>query len=451
MVFKKKLSALKVPHNKHTAGIPSVRVAPPKEVLLPMSMHAGAPSVPVVAVGDYVRVGQEIGRADGRFGCPVHATVSGTVTAIGPYQQADGSTVTVIRIESDGKMERDPNLKKPEVHDLDEFLAAIQSSGIVGLGGAAFPLWGKLDAVRRNKIDTVLINGAECEPYITSDHRTMVEHSDLVVKGVALLKEYLHSEEFILGIENNKPDAIAEMQRVFADDPSVVVKPLKSVYPQGAKQVLLYNAAGLVVGEGQRLASLGYIIINVTSLAKMAEYIETGMPLVSRCLTVDGSAIKEPKNLEAPICTRISYLVEACGDLKEEAGKVIFGGPMMGKTAYSMEQPIVKATNAIVVMNKKDAAALEPTACIHCGRCVANCPLGLNPTAYAKALEIDDKMERYALLDKEKVSMCMECGCCSYVCPAHRPLVENNREAKRFARKVKTELQEQEKEKEGGK
>lgn len=183
----------------------------------------------------------------------------------------------------------------------------------------------------------------------------------------------------------------------------------------------------------------------------MAEYIETGMPLVSRCLTVDGSAIKEPKNLEAPIGTRISYLVEACGGLKEEAGKVIFGGPMMGKTAYSMEQPIVKATNAIVVMNKKDAAALEPSACIHCGRCVANCPLGLNPTAYAKALEIDDKMERYALLDKEKVSMCMECGCCSYVCPAHRPLVENNREAKRFARKVKTELQEQEKEKEGGK
>ena len=241
------------------------------------------------------------------------------------------------------------------------------------------------------------------------------------------------------------------MQRVFADDPSVVVKPLKSVYPQGAKQVLLYNAAGLVVGEGQRLASLGYIIINVTSLAKMAEYIETGMPLVSRCLTVDGSAIREPKNLEAPIGTRISYLVEACGGLKEEAGKVIFGGPMMGKTAYSMEQPIVKATNAIVVMNKKDAAALTSSACIHCGRCVENCPLGLNPTAYAKALEIDDKMERYALLDKEKVSLCMECGCCSYVCPAHRPLVENNREAKRFAKKVKTELQEQEKEKEGGK
>ena len=234
----------------------------------------------------------------------------------------------------------------------------MRQSGIVGLGGAAFPLWAKLDAIRKGPIKTVLINGAECEPFITSDHRTMVEHSDLVVKGVALLKEYLHSEEFILGIENNKPDAIAEMQRVFAGDPSVVVKPLKSVYPQGAKQVLLYNAAGLVVGEGQRLASLGYIIINVTSLAKMAEYIETGMPLVSRCLTVDGSAIKEPKNLEAPIGTRISYLVEACGGLKEEAGKVIFGGPMMGKTAYSMEQPIVKATNAIVVMNRKEAAAL---------------------------------------------------------------------------------------------
>ena len=451
MNFKKSISSLKLPHYKSTAAKASVRVAPPSEVLLPMNMHSGQAAEPVVAVGDYVRVGQLIAREEGRNSSPVYATISGTVAAIEPYESEPGRKTQAILIKGDGKMEVDPSVQPPEIHDLDSFLAAVRQSGIVGLGGAAFPLWAKLDAIRKGPIKTVLINGAECEPFITSDHRTMVEHSDLVVKGVALLKEYLHSEEFILGIENNKPDAIAEMQRVFADDPAVVVKPLKSVYPQGAKQVLLYNAAGLVVGEGQRLASLGYIIINVTSLAKMAEYIETGMPLVSRCLTVDGSAIKEPKNLEVPIGTRISYLVEACGGLKEEAGKVIFGGPMMGKTAYSMEQPIVKATNAIVVMNRKDAAALEPSACIHCGRCVANCPLGLNPTAYAKALEIDDKMERYALLDKEKVSLCMECGCCSYVCPAHRPLVENNREAKRFAKKVKTELQEQEKEKEGGK
>ena len=237
---------------------------------------------------------------------------------------------------------------------------------------------GVVDAARRGHIKTVLVNGAECEPFITSDHRTMLEHTDLIVKGVALLKRYLESEEFIIGIEKNKPDAIEKLTKAFADDPAVTVKPLKSVYPQGAKQVLLYNAAGLVVGEGQRLASLGYIIINVTTLAKMAYYMETGMPLVDRCVTVDGSAVKEPKNLVVPVGTPISYLIENCGGLKEEPGKVLYGGPMMGKPAYSLEQPVLKATNAIIILNRKDSRSLEPTPCIHCGRCVENCPLGLN-------------------------------------------------------------------------
>ena len=444
MVFKKKLSALKVPHNKHTAGIPSVRVAPPKEVLLPMSMHAGAPSVPVVAVGDYVRVGQEIGRADGRFGCPVHATVSGTVTAIGPYQQADGSTVTVIRIESDGKMEQDPNLKKPEVHDLDEFLAAIQSSGIVGLGGAAFPLWGKLDAVRRNKIDTVLINGAECEPYITSDHRTMVEHSDLVVKGVAVLKEWVKAERFVIGIENNKPDAIAEMKRVFADDPAVEVMELKSIYPQGAKQVLLYNVTGKVVKGGQRLASLGVIIINITTLAKMAQFMEDGTPLIDRCVTVDGSAVAEPKNIVVPVGTPMKYLIEQAGGLSTEPGKILIGGPMLGVAVQSLEEPIQKATNAVLAFNQKESRLFETTDCIHCGRCVANCPVSLNPTAFDKAMRMEDEDARAALLKAESLKQCIECACCSYVCPAHRPLMETNKQAKRFLRKYDAAKKERE-------
>ena len=444
MVFKKKLSALKVPHNKHTAGIPSVRVAPPKEVLLPMSMHAGAPSVPVVAVGDYVRVGQEIGRADGRFGCPVHATVSGTVTAIGPYQQADGSTVTVIRIESDGKMERDPNLKKPEVHDLDEFLAAIQSSGIVGLGGAAFPLWGKLDAVRRNKIDTVLINGAECKPYITSDHRTMVEHSDLVVKGVAVLKEWVKAERFVIGIENNKPDAIAEMKRVFADDPAVEVMELKSIYPQGAKQVLLYNVTGKVVKGGQRLASLGVIIINITTLAKMAQFMEDGTPLIDRCVTVDGSAVAEPKNIVVPVGTPMKYLIEQAGGLSTEPGKILIGGPMLGVAVQSLEEPIQKATNAVLAFNQKESRLFQATDCIHCGRCVANCPVSLNPTAIDKAMRMEDEDARAALLKAESLKQCIECACCSYVCPAHRPLMETNKQAKRFLRKYDAAKKERE-------
>ena len=442
MSFGKNISTLKLPHHKQTSGMASEPITPSAEVLLPMNMHSGQAAVPVVEVGQHVYRGQLIAREEGKNSSPVHASVSGIVKAIEPYGRTQA-----IRIESDGRMEADPELKAPDVHDLDSFLQAVRESGIVGLGGAAFPVWAKLDAVRRNKIKTVLINGAECEPYITSDDRTMVEHSALIKQGVALLKQYLGSEEFIIGIEKNKPAAIAELERTFADDPAVTVKPLKSVYPQGAKQVLLYNATGKVVGPGQRLASLGVIIINVTSLTKVAQYMNDGMPLVEKTVTVDGSAVKEPKNLIVPIGTPVGYVIEQAGGFKCEPGKVILGGPMMGKCVSDLNAPVIKATNAVLAFDKKDSAALEPTPCIHCGRCVSNCPLALNPTAFAKAIEIEDEAERYAVLTKEQVSLCMSCGCCSYVCPAHRPLVDYNSEAKSFVRKYKAALAE----KEGGK
>lgn len=429
MNLKKNISSLKLPHYKGTAGMNSVPIAPPPEVLLPTTMHPGQAAVPVVQVGDHVRIGQLIAKEEGKNSSPVHASISGTVTAIEPF----GKDVA-IRISGDGKMEKDPGVKAPVVNDLDSFLLAVRESGIVGLGGAAFPLWAKLDAVRKNEIKTVLINGAECEPFITSDHRTMLEHSDHIAKGIELLRKYLKSEEFIIGIEKNKPDAIDKLTRLFADDASVTVKPLKSVYPQGAKQVLLYNATGKVVGEGQRLASLGVIIINITSLAKMAQYMEDGMPLVEKCLTLDGSAVKEPKNLLVPVGTPISYVVDQAGGLSCEPGKVLYGGPMMGKCAKSIDDPILKATNAIVIMSVEDSQSLEPTPCIHCGRCVANCPLSLNPTAFAKAMELESDAERIAVLSREKVQLCMECGCCSYVCPAHRPLADSNKKAKQFIR-----------------
>ena len=447
MNLKKNISYLKLPHYKATAGMESVRVAPPKEVLLPMNMHSGQAAEPVVAAGEHVYLGQLIAREEGRNSVPVHATVSGTVKAIEQYESEPGRSVAAIRIESDGKMEKDPAMAPPKAENLDEFLTALRGSGIVGLGGAAFPLWAKLDAARRGHIKTVLVNGAECEPFITSDHRTMLEHTDLIVKGVALLKRYLESEEFIIGIEKNKPDAIEKLTKAFADDPAVTVKPLKSVYPQGAKQVLLYNATGKVVGPGQRLASLGVIIINVTSLTKVAQYMNDGMPLVEKTVTVDGSAVKEPKNLIVPIGTPVGYVIEQAGGFKCEPGKVILGGPMMGKCVSDLNAPVIKATNAVLAFDKKDSAALEPTPCIHCGRCVSNCPLALNPTAFAKAIEIEDEAERYAVLTKEQVSLCMSCGCCSYVCPAHRPLVDYNSEAKSFVRKYKAALAE----KEGGK
>lgn len=441
--MKTKISAVHVPHNKNTAAMNSVPVAAPAEVILPMNMHGGAPAVPIVEVGDYVRIGQMIAREEGRNSVPVHATISGTVTAV-EEAKVSGATTTVIRIKGDGKMEKDPTLAPKDPQDLDAFLTVLRDSGIVGLGGAAFPLWAKLDAARKNHIKTVLVNGAECEPYITSDHRTMVENADLVVRGIEILKKFLGSEEFVIGIEDNKPDAIAKLKELFKDKPYVNVKPLKAVYPQGAKQVLLYNAAGLVAKEGQRLAALGLIIINVTTLAKMALYLDTGMPLVDKIVTVDGPAVNEPKNLVVPIGTPISDLIAACGGVKEDAAKIIIGGPMMGKTTDSLESPVIKACNAVLVFDEKAAKALEPTACLHCGRCVEACPLNLNPNAFGRAMEIEDEELRYKVLTQENVSMCMACGCCAYVCPARNPLVTTNSQAKSFVRKMKAEKEKKE-------
>jgi electron transport complex protein RnfC len=314
---------------------------------------------------------------------------------------------------------------------------------VVGLGGAAFPLWAKLDAVRRNKVDTVLVNGAECEPYITSDHRMMLENTEMLVKGVELLKTYVSTDKVVLCIEDNKQDAIDKLSKIFENDPRVEICTLPTIYPQGAKQVLLYNVTGKVVKGGQRMASLGVLILNVSSMTKMAEYIETGMPLVDRIVTVCGSAMKQPTNLIAPIGTPISYIIEQAGGLKEEAGKVLIGGPMLGNAQLSLDAPAEKVTNAVLVMNKKEAKVYEPTTCIRCGRCVANCPAKLNPTAIARAMEEEDEVKRLALLEKTSVGQCIECACCSYVCPAHKPLLEINNEARAFMKNAKK--------KEGGK
>ena len=436
MNFRKNVSTLKLPHYKSTASIEPVRIPIPQEVLLPMSpmnKHGATNAEPVVQAGDHVYVGQMVGREKDRGSAHVHASVSGTVKAVEEYRM-NGARALAVRIESDGKQEPSPDLRIPQPTNLDEFLQCVRDSGVVGLGGAAYPVWAKLSAAQKSHIQTILINGAECEPFITSDHRAMLEHGDLIEKGIELLKQFLGSEEFIIGIEKNKPDAIAALKQRFVNDPAVKVMELGSVYPQGAKQVLLYNATGKVVEKGQRLASLGVIIINVSSLIKMAEYFVTGMPMVERIITVDGSAVKEPKNLIVPIGISVKDLLPYCGGLKEEPGKILFGGAMMGKTQESLDAVILKATNAVVIMDRKDAKATEPSPCIHCGRCVAICPLSLNPTAFDRAMQLEDDEQRAALLTDAQVKVCMECGCCSYVCPSHRPLAATNSAALSFMR-----------------
>ena len=435
-MFQKKMSAIKVPHHKNAAGIATEIMTPPDEVLLPLktSSHGIASNVPLVQPGDHVYLGQLVAGENGKGTAVIHAPVSGTVVSVDDPVFTTNGTGSGIRIKSDGKMEPDPSITVPEVNTLDDFLAALRQSGIVGLGGAAYPLWAKLDAIRKGPIKTVLVNGAECEPFITSDHRTMLECVEDIALGIEMLKKYLKSERFVIGIESNKPDAIALMTERFKDDSAVEVKTLQSVYPQGAKQVFLFNASGIIVKKGERLAKYQTIIMNVSTLAKMGRYFLDGMPLVTKTVTVDGSAVSAPKNLIIPVGTPVKAIAEYVG-LKCEPGKIVFGGPMMGKTVPSMDTPIIKATNAVLFFAPEDCSETEAGPCIHCGRCVEACPLNLNPTAFSKAMDLDDEDERAAILSKEQVAVCMTCGSCSFVCPAHRPLAKTNGAAKSFLKK----------------
>ena len=436
MIFKKDISSLHVPHNKNTAGCEPLKIQTPKEVILPMNMHSGGEAEPIVQVGDHVYVGQLIAREEGRFSSPVHASVSGTVAEILTLPTARGKQVKAIRIESDGKMEADPNMKPPVFEGCDGFLQAVRDSGMVGLGGAAFPTWAKLNEAKNPdyKVDTVLINAAECEPYITSDHRMMLAHADLIDDGIEYMRkymsEYLGEATFKICIEKNKPDAIEVLKKQFANKHYVVIHELNAIYPQGAKQVMLYNATGRVAVAGKRFPSFGALIINVSTLAKTAEYLNTGMPLVERIVTVDGPAVKKPGNFIAPIGTSIRTLLELTDTDLENVGKVVIGGPMNGNATVSVDSPIVKVSNCILAFDEKRATLPEPSACIRCGRCMEKCPVDINISAVENAMKIKNEEKREAALIDTGVRQCVDCGCCSYVCPAHRPLLANNQDAK---------------------
>ena len=419
-----------VPHRKNTAHMSAVRMPAPETVLIPTSQHIGAPANPIVKVGDSVFVGTKIAEAQGYVSSPVHSSVSGKVKKLEPFLSANGRSCMAILIESDGEMTPDPSITPPRAENIDEFVAAVRESGLVGLGGAGFPAAVKLDAEKKGLIKKIVINGAECEPYITSDTLTMNEKSDKVKEGVELLLRFISADEVAIGIESNKPDCIATLTKVFSDNPKVRVVALPSTYPQGAEKILIHNVTGRVVPEGGLPSDVGCLVMNVTSVAFLAEYFATGMPLVEKCLTVDGSAIKNPMNVIVPLGTSISKLVEFTGGYSSEPGKILYGGPMMGCPVFSDDYPILKNNNAITAFDKKDAVLPKTRNCIHCGRCVAACPMGLNPTLFAKAMKVEDAAERAARLNDAKLMLCMECGCCSFVCPSVRPLVETNRLAK---------------------
>ena len=429
-----------LPHYKNTADMKAIVMPSPKEVLLPLSQHIGAPATPIVAIGDEVKVGQKVAEANGYVSSPIYASVSGKVTKIEDYLRPDGRVVPAIRIVSDGEMLIADGITPPDVHDLDSLITASRESGLVGLGGAGFPVAVKFDALKKGIIDTIIINAAECEPYITCDTHTMKFESEWVEKGIALFEKYTDVKNIIIGIEKNKPDCIRDIKKLFASDNRVSVTALPAKYPQGGEKVLIYNTTKRIVPEGKLPADVGVIVVNVTSLTVLAKYVETGMPLTARCITFDGSAVKEPKNVIVPIGTAIREVIDFCGGLSESGGKILYGGPMMGTTAASLDEPIVKTTGAITVLTREDSILPDPTACIRCGRCARSCPLDLIPDAFSKALEADNEDEKIAILEKNKIMLCMECGCCSYVCPANRPLVQNNRLAKTEYREYQSRM-----------
>ena len=355
---------------------------------------------------------------------PIHSGVSGTVKAITTYRMSNGRPCPMVEIATDGQQTVCPDVKPPEVTDKASFLKAIRESGLVGMGGASFPTHVKL--APKQKVDTLAINAAECEPYITSDYRQMVEAPDEVLDGVLQVMRWLEIPKAVIGIEANKPEAIRILTEKTASHPEIRVETLPTTYPQGAEKVLIYNTLGRIVGEGQLPADQGVIVMNVSSVAFVSRYLKTGMPLVERMLTVDGDVIGNPCNVVVPMGTPVrDVLAFAQCDL-ERAKKLLYGGPMMGICIPDVADPILKANNAILAFEK--ILDTKPSACIHCGRCLEACPLRLMPTEIAKAFRQKDS----EALGAHKVTLCMNCGCCTYACPAKRPVAETNQLAKSF-------------------
>lgn len=415
------MSGVRVPHRKNTAGSAPVRMPPPASVLIPLSMGIGAPAVPIVQPGERVSVGQKIAEPGGFVSAAIFASVSGTVKKTETFRDVFGRVVNALVIESDGEMTPDPSLAPVPVSTAKDLADAARACGLVGLGGAGFPTSVKL-AADPAKVDYILLNGAECEPYITSDTRTMLDRTGELVAGMKLLRD-LYSAAVIVGIERNKPAAVKKIRAAIAGETGLFVKVLPGSYPQGGEKVLIFNCTGRIVCEGKLPLDVGCIVLNVSTTVELMKFLSTGIPLVERCLTVDGSAVKEPKNVIVPIGTRMQDVFDFCGGFLSEPGKILYGGPMMGIPVPDATFPVMKTTNAIIALNERDAILPDPSPCIRCGKCANTCPLRLTPFAIGEAVQKKDA-DRLAKL---KVTLCMECGCCSFICPAHRPLVQQNK------------------------
>lgn len=417
------------PHGKSfTEKKPVVKANEPKVVMIPLQQHIGAPCQPLVQVGDKVKVGQKIGDTEAFVSAPVHSSVSGEVKEISQKLTPTGQALCIV-IESDGKNDVDESVQpKSDVETLskEEILKVIREAGITGMGGAAFPTHVKLSPPPDKKIDTVILNGAECEPYLTADHRLMLENPERVVYGLKVMMKALNVTEGHIGIEANKPDAISSMEEAFKEEKGMRVVPLKVKYPQGAEKQLIYACTKREVPSGKLPMEVNVVVSNIGTAAAIGEAFKTGMPLIERIASITGSGIKEPKNLKIKVGTSFKDIIEQCGGYNGKIGKLIMGGPMMGLAQFTDEIPCIKGTSGILVFTEEDARLPKPQNCIRCGKCVETCPMGLMPlyiSAYASNNMLD-KAEEVNALD------CIECGSCSFVCPSKRPLLETIRVGK---------------------